>query len=145
MAGTNFANSRIVERFGARRVSHTALIVYIGASLLQLWFAIGGHETLWSFAPVMAVNMCLMGFIGANFGSIALQPFAVTAGAAASAQAFIRIVLASVMGSVVGQAYDGSARPLAVALLGAGTLAMGLVLYSERGRAVSAAVSGRNG
>jgi DHA1 family bicyclomycin/chloramphenicol resistance-like MFS transporter len=134
MATTNFVNSRIVERFGARRVSHTALIAYLCASLLQLGLASSGGETLWSFVPVMTANMCLMSFIGANFGSIALQPFARTAGAAASAQAFIRMMLASILGSLIGQAYDGSARPLATALLGAGTIALLLVLFSERGR-----------
>jgi DHA1 family bicyclomycin/chloramphenicol resistance-like MFS transporter len=134
MAATNFINSRIVERFGARRVSHMALIVYIGASLTQLALASSGRETLWSFVPVMTVNMCLMGFIGANFGAIAMQPFGRSAGAAASAQAFIRLVLSSVLGALIGQAYDGTARPLAMALLGAGSIAMIAVLFSERGR-----------
>ncbi len=134
MATTNFINSRIVERFGARRVSHAALIIYICSSLTQLALASSGHQTLWSFVPVMTANMCLMGFIGANFGSIALQPFARTAGAAASTQAFIRMVLASLLGSLIGQAYDGSARPLAIAQLSGGTIALIVVLFSERGR-----------
>lgn len=134
MATTAFINSRIVERFGARRVSHAALIAYICASLSQLVLATGGHETLWSFIPVMTANLCLMGFIGANFGSIAMQPFARGAGAAASAQAFIRMVMAATLGSLIGQAYDGTARPLAVSLLGAGGIALIAVLFSERGR-----------
>ncbi len=134
MATTAFINSRIVERFGARRVSHAALIAYLCASMAQLLLASSGSETLWSFIPLMTVNLCLMGFIGANFGSIAMQPFARTAGAAASTQAFIRTVLAAVLGSLIGQAYDGTARPLAVALLGAGTVALIVVLFSERGR-----------
>jgi DHA1 family bicyclomycin/chloramphenicol resistance-like MFS transporter len=81
MSMASFTNSRIVERFGARRVSHTALLVFIGTSALQLLLASRAHETLWQFMPVMAVNLCLLGFIGANFGSIALQPFARIAGA----------------------------------------------------------------
>ena len=96
--------------------------------------ASSGHETLWVFVPVMAVNLCVMGFIGSNFGSIALQPFARRAGAAASVQTFIRMVIASMLGALVGQSYDGTARPLAAAFLTAGVLAMGLVLYSEHGR-----------
>ena len=136
LAVANFTNSRIVERFGARRVSQTALIVYIVASAGQLAQAMSGVETLWRFLPVMTLNMMMMGFIGANFGSIALQPFAKVAGAAASAQAFIRMLLAALVGAAVGQAYDGSARPLALAMLGAGVAAMALVLFSERGRLV---------
>ena len=134
MACTNFINSRIVVRYGARRVSHSALLFYMCMSLTQLVLASIGHERLWTFVPVMTLNMCMMGFIGANFGSIALQPFAAQAGSAASAQAFIRMVLAAGLGTAIGQAYDGSARPLALALTLAGCLTLLLVLYTEGGR-----------
>ncbi len=134
MAAANFSNSRIVERFGARRVGHAALIAFIAVSAVQVWQAARGGETLWQFVPLMTANMCLMGFIGSNFGSIALQPFARIAGAAASFQAFLRMALGSILGAAVGQAYDGSALPLTLALLGFGTLALTLVLYSEGGR-----------
>jgi DHA1 family bicyclomycin/chloramphenicol resistance-like MFS transporter len=134
MAGANLTNSRIVERFGARRVSHSAVLVYIVLGALQLLLAAGGHETIWQFIPVMTLNLCLMGFIGANFGSIALQPFARIAGAAASLQTFLRVALGSALGAAIGQAYDGTARPLAVALVVAGASALLLVLYSENGR-----------
>jgi MFS transporter, DHA1 family, multidrug resistance protein len=134
MALANFSNSRIVEKFGARRVSHAALLAFIAVSAVQVWQALQGGETLWQFVPLMTANMCLMGFIGANFGSISLQPFARTAGAAASSQAFIRMVAGSVLGALVGQAFDGTALPLTLALLGFGVLALVLVLYSEGGR-----------
>jgi DHA1 family bicyclomycin/chloramphenicol resistance-like MFS transporter len=75
-----------------------------------------------------------MGFIGANFQSIALQPFARIAGAAASLQAFVRLATGATLGAAIGQAYDGTAWPLAMALLAAGCLALLLVLFSERGR-----------
>ena len=133
MACTNFINSRIVMRFGARRVSHTALIAYIATSALQFYMATRPDETLWQFVPMMTLNMCLLGFLGANFSSIALQPFASKAGAASSAQAFIRMVLASWLGALVGQAFAGTARPLAAALLTAGCGCLALILYSEKG------------
>jgi MFS transporter, DHA1 family, multidrug resistance protein len=130
----SFTNSRIVERFGARRVSHTALFVYIAAASLQFWLATRPDQTIWQFAPVMALNLALLGFIGANAGSIAIQPFSRTAGSAASVQGFVRTVSAALLGGMIGQAYDGTARPLAAALLASGCLALLLVLFSERGR-----------
>jgi len=134
MAIASFTNSRIVERFGARRVSHTALLTFIAVSAGQVWFAFQPRETVWQFVPLMAANMALLGFVGANFGSIAMQPFAEIAGAAASIQAFVRMVLGALLGAAIGRAYDGSSRPLAVALLISGIVALGLVLFSERGR-----------
>ena len=134
MAAANFTNSRIVERFGARRVSHTAMFGFIVMAALQLWLATRPDQTLWQFIPVLTANMAFMGFIGANFGSIALQPFARIAGAASSVQAFLRMVTASLLGALIGQAYDGTARPLALALLVAGLLCLVGVLFSERGK-----------
>jgi DHA1 family bicyclomycin/chloramphenicol resistance-like MFS transporter len=134
MAVANFFNSRIVERFGARRVSHTALLAFICISALQVWLAHQPQQTLWQFVPVMGLNMCLMGFLGANFGSIALQPFARIAGAASSFQMFVRMAVAASLGAVIGQAYDGTAQPLAWSLLAGGIAALVLVLYSEQGR-----------
>ena len=134
MAIASFSNARIVERFGARRVSHAALFAFIAVSLVQVVLSARPGQTIWQFMPVMAANMCLIGFIGANFGSIALQPFARIAGAASSVQAFLRMVIGSMLGIVIGQAYNGTAHPLAIALLSSGVISLGLVLFSEKGK-----------
>lgn len=132
MSGANFLNSRIVERFGARRVSHAAVIGFIVVASVHLASAMLG-ETLWAFVPLMTLSMCLMSFISANFQSISLQPFARTAGAAASITAFVRMVLGASLGTLIGQAYDGTPRPLFAAMTATAIIALLLVLYSERG------------
>ncbi len=134
MALANLTNSRIVERFGARRVSQAALFAYIAVAVLQVWRSFSGDEGLWDFVSLMGAQICLIAFMGANFSSIALQPFGRTAGAAASAQMFVRSSLSSLLGIAIGMSYDGSARNLSLALLIGGILALGLVLYSERGK-----------
>jgi DHA1 family bicyclomycin/chloramphenicol resistance-like MFS transporter len=134
MALSNYFNSRIVERFGARRVSHTALLAFIATSVLQVLAANVGEEKLWQFLPLMATNMALLGFVGANFGSIAMQPFQHIAGSASSAQSFLRMVTSAVLGALIGQAFDGTARPLAWSLLICGVLSLLVVLFSEKGK-----------
>ena len=134
MVVANFTNSRIVERFGARRVSHTALLAIIVVSGVQVLSASQAHQTLWQFVPLMAINLALLGFIGANFGSIALQPFVHIAGSASSGQTFLRMVTGALLGGAIGQAFDGTARPIAIALLICGLLALLLVLWSEKGK-----------
>ncbi len=140
MAIANWSNSRIVERFGARRVSHAALFAFIAVAAAQFWFANQPNETLWTFVPLMAANMSLLGFIGANFGSIAMQPFRQIAGAASSAQSFLRMTTGALLGAGIGYAYDGTARPLAAALLVTAVLTLAFVLYSERGGLFGATV-----
>jgi len=137
MAFASWSNSRIVERFGARRVSHTAVFAFIAVASLQVFFAFSREETLWEFVPLMAVNMALLGFIGSNFGSIAMTPFFHIAGAASSMQTFVRMTIAALIGGLIGQAFDGTARPLALALLASGIACLLLVLFSEKGRLFS--------
>jgi DHA1 family bicyclomycin/chloramphenicol resistance-like MFS transporter len=134
MAVSSFTNSRIVMRFGARRVSHSALFAYLVMGCVQFWLARGGHQTLWQFVIIQTLTMMMMGFVGSNFGSIALQPFARIAGAASSVQTFIRTMLAAVIGWMVGQAYDQTALPFSFAVLLSGGVTLSLVLFSERGR-----------
>ena len=134
MVVSNVVNSRIVERFGARRVSHTGVIVFIGVSAAQVWAAIYRDGQLAWFLPLMATNLALLGFLGANFSSIAMQPFARIAGAASSVQTFFRMFGAALVGIVIGQSYDGTARPFAFALLIGSSAALLLVLFSERGK-----------
>lgn len=134
MAIASWSNSRIVERFGARRVSHTAMFVFIAVAALQVIMAFSGQESLWQFVALMAINMALLGFIGSNFGSIAMNPFFHIAGAASSVHGFVRMTSAALLGATIGYAFDGTARPLAVALLASGIACLVLVLFSERGR-----------
>lgn len=134
MALANYLNSRIVERFGARRVSQTGLFAYIAVALVQVGVAAGGAGQAWLFIPLMGINFALIGFTGANFQSIAIQPFARMAGAASSLQMFLRTLIAALVGAAIGQAFDGTARPLAHALLALGLTALALILFSERGK-----------
>ncbi len=134
MAAASWSNSRIVERFGARRVSHTALFAFIVVSACQVFFAFQPEEALWVFVPLMAINMALLGFIGSNFGAIAMNPFFNIAGAASSAHGFVRMTTAALLGGAIGYAFDGTARPLALALLASGLACLVLVLLSEKGK-----------
>jgi len=134
MVVSNLVNSRIVERFGARRVSHTGVLMFIVVSAVQVWAAYNRDADLVWVLPLMSLNLQLPGFLRANFGSVAMQPFSHIAGAAASVQGFFRMFGAAVVGLVIGQAYDGTARPFALALLIGSILALGLVLFSEKGK-----------
>ena len=133
LALANFTNSRIVERFGARRVSHAAMFAFIVLSGAQIAADLLMPGNLWLFVVLVSINMSMVAFIGSNFGSIAMQPFARGAGAASSFQTFVRTVLAAGLGAVVGQRFDGSPLPLSLSFLAAGLACLALVLIAERG------------
>lgn len=134
IAVSNFTNARIVERFGARRVSQTALMTFIFLAALQLAAAEFAPRSLPLFLVLLTANMAMVGFIGSNFSSIAMTPFGEVAGAASSFQSFTKTVLAASIGAGIGQQFDGSAVPVAAGFLICGLLGLALVLWCENGR-----------
>src|SRR3546814_4813253 len=100
------------SRFGARRVSQSAVFAFMATSILQIVAALSGAETLWMFTALMMVNVGLVGFIGSNFGSIAMEDFGHMAGVASSYQSFAKTLLAATVGATIGQQSDGSTLPL---------------------------------
>jgi MFS transporter, DHA1 family, multidrug resistance protein len=134
IAVSNFTNSRIVERFGARRVSQTALITFIILGAMQLAAAEFAPKSLPLFLVLLTGNMAMVGFIGSNFSSIAMTPFGHVAGAASSFQTSVRTILAASIGAAIGQQFDGSVTPVALGFLCCGLAALALVLWCENGK-----------
>ncbi|WP_332817110.1 multidrug effflux MFS transporter [Sphingopyxis sp.] len=134
IAIANFSNAAIVERFGARRVSQTAVFAFMATSIAQILVALSGAETLWMFTALMMANVGLIGFIGSNFGSIAMEDFGHMAGVASSYQSFAKTLLAATVGALIGQQYDGSTLPLAYAFLISAVVGLALVYWAERGK-----------
>lgn len=134
MAVSNWFNSRIVERFGARRVSQSALFAFLVLSCLQIGAALMPGEPMALFLTIVALNMAMVGFIGANFGSIAMEPFGEMAGAASSFQMAFRTVLGTGIGALVGQAFDGTTLPMAAGFLLCGIASLAIILWAEKGK-----------
>lgn len=134
IACANFTNARIVEKFGARRVSQTALFLFILFALVQMAAAVFASKNLPLFIGILMVNMAMVGFIGSNFSSIAMTPFGKVAGAASSFQMFVRTIIAALIGGWIGASYDGSVVPVATGFLICGLVSLALVLWGERGK-----------
>ncbi len=133
MAFGNFINSRIVMRFGARRVSQAALIFFIGIAIIHLAVTLAGWLTLPLFVILLAMSMGMVGFTGANFSSIAMQPFGKTAGVASSFQNFTRTLISAAIGGAVGLQFDGSTLPLVIGFFFCGIAAFLFILWAEKG------------
>jgi DHA1 family bicyclomycin/chloramphenicol resistance-like MFS transporter len=134
MALASLLNSRIVERLGTRRVSHTALLGFITVSGIHAIIAMTGHETIWTFGILQALMMGCFGLAGSNFGSMAMEPLGHVAGTGSSIQGFISTVGGALLGLVIGQSFNGTTVPVTVGFLVLGLLALTSVLVTERGR-----------
>jgi len=134
MAVASLINSRIVGKLGTRRVSHTALLAYTTVTLVHAIVVFTGHENLTTFTALQACLMFCFGMLGPNFGAMAMEPLGHVAGTASSVQGFCTTIGGAMIGFVVGQHFDGTARPLVLGFL---TCAIGgviTVLITEKGK-----------
>ena len=134
MAGSSFLNSRLVGRFGQRRLSHGALIAYFAFALLLAGLTAMGPIPFWLFFGISMLMMPLFGFVGSNFNSIAMEPLGAIAGTASSTLGFAQTVGGGIVGALIGQAYDGTVFPLAAGYALVSAVAVAMVLIAEKGR-----------
>jgi len=134
MAVAAFVNSRIVERLGTRRVSHTALLGMIAMAGVHSIIAVTGHETILSFALMQFATMFCFGLIGSNFGSMAMENVGEIAGTASSVQGFISTCLGVLLGLVIGQSFNGTVLPLTLGYFVLGSAALLVVFVTEGGK-----------
>ncbi len=134
IAISNFSNAHIVERFGARRVAHTAIIISCIIGGIQVALAEFVPANFVLFLIFCAINMGLIGFIGSNCGAIAMEPYGDIAGTASSIQSAVRTILSALIGAWIGQHFDGTAFPMAMGFMLCGFAALAFVLFAEHGR-----------
>ena len=129
-----FLNSRIVERMGMRRISHTALLTYICITALHTAIAALGAEQLWTFVVFQSATMACFALSISNFGAMAMEPVASVAGIGASLQGFVSTLSGALVGALIGRQFNGTAVPLAAGSLCCGLASLLFVLLAEKGR-----------
>ncbi|MGE0785354.1 MAG: multidrug effflux MFS transporter [Sandaracinaceae bacterium] len=133
----NFANSRLVRRFGMRRIGHAALIGFTVLSfVLYVAMRVFG-ERLEIFFPLFALAFALFGLIGANFSALAMEPLGKVAGTGSAAYGFATTTVSGAIGAVIGLAYDGSTAPLLLGFVALGVCSLLAVIATERGKFLS--------
>lgn len=130
----SLVNSRLVQRFGARRMSQSALIALIAINLVHGLVVLAGWEVMASFILFQSLTMLSVAFTASNFSAISMEPFAKGAGVASSFQAFVTTMISVMLGGAIGQAFDGTTLPLTTGIFLCGSVALLLVLWAERGR-----------
>lgn len=134
MAVSSFTNSRVVRRFGMRRLSHGAILVFTLGSAIWLGLALLGFMPLWLFFSLLAIIMFCFGWASSNMNSLSMEPLGKVAGTAASVFGFIQTVGGALIGGYTGQHFDGTTVPAAAGYFSMGALALICILIAEKGR-----------
>jgi MFS transporter, DHA1 family, multidrug resistance protein len=138
MALASWFNSRVVERRGPWTVARTALFFFTGFAALHLVLATSIGESIWLFVLMQMLTMASFAMIGANLGSLAMQPMGHVAGTASSVQGAIGTLGGAVIGAAIGQAFDGTVVPFLVGLTLCGTGGLLIALWANGARAAPA-------
>lgn len=132
MALSSYANSRLVTRFGSRRLLLLALVAFTAAAFVHLAIALALGENLWLFVVLQALTMACFGLVGANAGALAMGPLGHIAGTASSVQGLIGTVGGALIGFTIGQQFDGTTTPFLIGFVTCGAAALVVAFWANR-------------
>lgn len=111
-------NGTLVVRLGMRPLVRRALVAQLIFALLMIGALLMGlplATEFWFYFAWTATVFSTMGFTMGNLNALALEPLGHIAGLAASLMGALSTVGGAVLGAIIGQLYDGTAMPLAIA------------------------------
>ena len=133
MAVASYANARLVERVGVRRMAQGGLAAVTAVAAVHLAITILWGESLVIFMVLQGLTMACFGLASSNMGAIAMQPMGHIAGTASSVQGTVQTIGAAVLGTAIGQSFDGTTVPLLAGFLLFGIAAVAALWWAERG------------
>ena len=132
----SMVNARLVMRLGMRRLAGTGLAATSTLSLIffVVTLMVDGHPPLWVLMGYFLLTFFFTGVLFGNFNALAMEPMGHIAGTAAAVVGSLATVVSSALGWALGQAYDGTVRPM-VAGFAALTILAGVAMFlAERYR-----------
>ncbi|MGN6154244.1 MAG: multidrug effflux MFS transporter [Sphingomicrobium sp.] len=131
MALASWTNSRVVGKFGLRRVGHSGIAGFAAVTLVHALVGWSGAESLPLFVVLQGLAMVCFAFCSANLSTLAMEHMSRIAGTASSVQGVVATIGGGLIGLLVGQAFDGTAQPFLWGMAGCACAAFVLVLLTE--------------
>jgi DHA1 family bicyclomycin/chloramphenicol resistance-like MFS transporter len=123
-------NSHFVGRFGMRAICNGAAIATVTASALFLAVQAFTPATLPMFLVYAGLLFFAFGLMFGNLNAIAMEPMGEVAGMASAIIGATSSVISLALGTLIGQMYDGTLRPIALGFLLLGAVSW-LLMHSE--------------
>jgi DHA1 family bicyclomycin/chloramphenicol resistance-like MFS transporter len=135
----SFTNGRLVMRYGMRALVRVALVTLCALSAIfcgVVW-ATSGQPSLWLLMGYLMPTFFCVGILFGNMNALAMEPLGHIAGVGAAVVGSLSILLATPLGMVIGQAYNGTVTPLVLGFALLGLSALVLMRWAEGTRAPS--------
>ena len=136
MSVSALANSRMVGRFGMRRLSQSALIGF--TLTMGIWLAVdllyNGIMPFWMFYGFFAIGWFQFGWLGANFNTLAMEPLGHIAGLGSSILGFTSTAGSALLGSLIGLNFNGTTTPLIIGFFCFAIVTLIITIVAENGK-----------
>lgn len=126
-------NSRLVMRFGSRRMLLIALAALTFMALLHLAVILVMDESVWSFVILQGLTMACFGLCGSNAGALAMEPMGHIAGTASALQGLLSTIGGALIGLAIGQSFNGTTVPLIAGFAICGVLGLAVAIWANAG------------
>jgi MFS transporter, DHA1 family, multidrug resistance protein len=136
IGSATYVNARLVMRYGMQRLSALAVGVAGGCSAVffAIAFAADGHPPLWALIVDLCITFLGFGLVFGNFNALAMEPLGHIAGVGAAVVGTITSLMSLVLGTLIGQSYDGTVLPLIGGFAVLGLASLAVMRWAERGR-----------
>jgi DHA1 family bicyclomycin/chloramphenicol resistance-like MFS transporter len=134
MALASWTNSKIVGRFGLRRVGHAGVIGFAAVTAVHWLIAATLGESLGLFVALQGLVMVAFALCSANLSTLAMTNMAAVAGTASSVQGVMGTIGGALIGLAIGRAFDGTQLPFLAGVALCGAVSLVIVAITERGR-----------
>ena len=126
-------NSQLVMRLGMRFLVRNSLLIIFGLSAVAiggLFFA--GQVPLWVFMTYLMLTFFCVGILFGNMNALAMEPLGQVAGIGAAIVGSLSTLISVLLGTVIGQSYNGTILPLVMGLTVLSGLSLVVVRWAEK-------------
>lgn len=134
MAFSAYLNSRVVGRYGMRRIAHAGVFLSITCAGMLTAISLFGTPPLWAFMLLISGPVFALGWTAGNMVSIAMEPLGKVAGSGSAVFGSVQTLGGASLGIITGQFYNHTVTPLAMGFLIYGLCALLAVLFAEKGK-----------
>jgi DHA1 family bicyclomycin/chloramphenicol resistance-like MFS transporter len=109
-------NTRVVMRYGMRRLCSRSLltIIALSAGFVALAFFYRGYPPLWTMMLYFMITFFCIGFLFGNLNALAMKPLGHMAGIGATVVGALSTLLFVFIGMAIGLSYNGTVFPFSI-------------------------------
>ncbi|MCB0034699.1 MAG: multidrug effflux MFS transporter [Anaerolineales bacterium] len=135
LGSASFLNARLVMRYGMRTLVLRSLLLITLLSIVfaAVVFTLAGQPPLWLLMGFFLITFFGVGILFGNLNALAMEPLGHIAGVGAAVVGSLSTLLSSLLGTVIGQNYNGTVLPLIFSFGILSALSLVVMRWSENG------------